>query len=93
MMFACTSILYTPYRHQMTVTGRPTTSVERLSVPLNLFASEQSLKFKTCLTAQVGFEYILSAFEKTFDQYAQRFNREFDPLTSSLDQLSKSKQI
>lgn len=45
---------------------------------INTFATEKSIKLKSCVTAQVGFEYILSAFEKMFDQYMQRFNREFE---------------
>ena len=58
-------------------------SNNRLVTPLHLHSEEKSLNLKTCFSAQVGFEYILSAFEKTFDQYAQRFNRDFDPLDKS----------
>lgn len=45
---------------------------------LNTFSDEKSLNFKTCVTIQLGFDYLLAAFEKMFDQYAQRFNMQFE---------------
>ena len=45
---------------------------------LNTFSEEKSLNFKTCVTVQLGFDYLLAAFEKIFDQYANRFNMQFE---------------
>ena len=69
-MVILVQVSWNPCRYHSEVSGAPAPSQNRLSVPMNLFADEELLKLKTCLTAQVGFDYILTALEKTFDQYA-----------------------
>ena len=85
LMLCITAIMsqYT-YQTSLIIQAAPISpSNSRLATPIHLHSQEKSLKFKTCFSAQVGFEYIVSAFEKTFDQYAERFNRDFDPIDKS----------
>ena len=45
---------------------------------LNTFSEEKSLNLKTCAMVQLGFDYLLSSVEKMFEQYAHRFNMQFE---------------